>query len=178
METYLNADNDGVSDRVEIGCAQPDFTYGIASSFYYKNVDLSISLRGVSGIDVYNNTIAEFSYKNSAPGTNVLESAISSQTSREQIPQFSSQWIEGASYLRLDNLSIGYSFNTTNISYLSRARIYVTGQNLFVISQYSGYDPEVRTNTNSNKSGPVASGIDYLAYPRPRVFMIGASVAF
>jgi TonB-dependent starch-binding outer membrane protein SusC len=178
METYLDADNDGVSDRVEIGCAQPDFTYGIASSFYYKNVDLSISLRGVSGIDVYNNTIAEFSYKNSAPGTNVLESAISSQTSREQIPQFSSQWIEGASYLRLDNLSIGYSFNTTNISYLSRARIYVTGQNLFVISQYSGYDPEVRTNTNSNKSGPVASGIDYLAYPRPRVFMIGASVAF
>lgn len=178
METYLDADGDGEADLVDIGCAQPDFTYGITNTFYYKKFDMSISLRGTYGADVYNNTVAEFSYKNSAPGTNVVESAILTNTSRDQIAEFSSQWIEDASYLRLDNFSIGYTFKTQNFDLLSRARIYITGQNLFVISKYTGFDPEVRTNTQANRSSPAAIGIDYLGYPRPRVFMVGASIAF
>ncbi len=176
METYLDKDGDGEADLVEIGCAQPDFTYGLTNTFYYKQFDMSFSLRGVYGVDVYNNTVAEFSYKNSAPGTNVLQSAISNPASGDQIAEFSSQWIEDASYLRLDNLSIGYNFNTQNIDFLSNARVYVTAQNLFVITDYSGFDPEVRTNTNKGKTAAI--GIDYLSYPRPRVFLVGASIAF
>ena len=179
METYLDEDGDGEADEVVIGSALPDFTYGFTNVFYYNNFDLTISLRGVNGIDVYNNTAAEFSYKNSTPGMNVLESAISSEASWDQISEFSSQWIEEASYIRLDNLTVGYNFNTTNIDFLSRARVYLTGQNLFVITDYTGFDPEVRTNTNANNSSnPVAIGIDYLMYPRPRVFMVGANISF
>jgi iron complex outermembrane receptor protein len=73
-------------------------------------------------------------------------------------------------------MTVGYSFNTDNIPFLSKARLYVSGQNLFVITGYSGFDPEVRTNTNRGGTAPI--GIDYLAYPRPRVFMIGANIVF
>ena len=85
---------------------------------------------------------------NAAPGVNVLRSALSLGMSRDQISQFSSRWIQNAGFLRLDNMSIGYTINTDRVAFLSKARVYVTGQNLFVITDYSGYDPEVRTNTN------------------------------
>jgi len=106
----------------------------------------------------------------------VLREATTRGVSRNQTAQFSSLWIQDGSYMRLDNLSIGYTFNTDNISFLSRARLYITGQNLFVITNYSGFDPEVRTNTNRGNTPPI--GVDYLAYPRPRVFMIGVSLGF
>lgn len=176
METYLDEDGDGTADLVAIGSANPDFTYGFSSSFFWKKFDLSISFRGVVGNDVYNNTEAEFSYVNAAPGVNVLRSALDLGMSRDQISQFSSRWIQNASFLRLDNMSVGYTFDTDRVEFLSKARIYVTGQNLFVITDYSGYDPEVRTNTNRGGTAPL--GIDYLSYPRPRVFMIGASLSF
>ncbi|HKJ43816.1 MAG TPA: SusC/RagA family TonB-linked outer membrane protein [Sunxiuqinia sp.] len=176
METYQDADGDGVADLVVIGNANPDFTYGITNNFFWKNFDLSINLRGVVGNDVYNNTAAEFSYVNATPGVNILQSALDLGMSRSQISQFSSRWIENASYLRLDNMNVGYTFNTNHISFLSKARVYLTGQNLFVITNYSGFDPEVRTNTNRGGVAPI--GIDYLSYPRPRIFMLGASLAF
>ncbi|WP_170154531.1 TonB-dependent receptor [Mangrovibacterium diazotrophicum] len=176
METYLDEDGDGTADLVAIGSANPDFTYGFSSSFFWKKFDLSISFRGVVGNDVYNNTEAEFSYVNATPGVNVLRSALDLGMSRDQISQFSSRWIQNAGFLRLDNMSVGYTFDTDRVEFLSKARIYVTGQNLFVITDYSGYDPEVRTNTNRGGTAPL--GIDYLSYPRPRVFMIGASLSF
>ena len=176
METYLDEDGDGEADEVVIGNAQPDFVYGFSTSVRWKNFDASTTLRGVVGNDILNNTAAEFSYTNGAPGINILRSALDSPVSREQIPQFSSRWIEDGSFLRLDNINIGYSFNTNNIGFLKRARIYVTGQNLFVLTGYTGFDPEVRTNTN--QGGTAAMGIDYLAYPRPRTFQFGGSFSF
>lgn len=176
METYLDEDGDGNPDDVVIGNAQPDFTYGLSSSVFWKRFDMSVSLRGVQGNDIFNNTAAEFSYTKPTPGVNVLRYAVNSGVSHEQQAQYSSRWIEDGSYLRLDNLSIGYTVNTNNISFLSQARLYVTGQNLFVITNYSGFDPEVRTNTNRGGTAPI--GIDYLVYPRPTVFMLGASLTF
>jgi len=176
LETYLDADGDGEADKVAIGQALPTLTWGFSNYLYWKNFDASVTFRGVSGVDVYNNTAAEFSYKSIAPGNNILESALELPSSRTQTAEFSSQWIEKAGYLRLDNASIGYTFDTENVSFLSRARLYVTGQNLFVITDYTGFDPEVRTNTNRGGTPPM--GIDYLMYPRPRVFMLGASLSF
>jgi iron complex outermembrane receptor protein len=176
LETYLDEDGEDGADLVEIGCALPKIVYGFSNYFYWKGFDASLTFRGVSGVDVYNNTEAEFAYKATTPGVNVLESALSSPASRTQNSEFSSQWIQDGSYFRLDNLSIGYTFNTDDISFISRARVYVTGQNLFVITDYTGYDPEVRTNTNRGNVAPL--GIDYLMYPRPRVFTLGASIAF
>ena len=176
METYLDEDGVEGADLLVIGSANPDFTFGFSNSFFWKNFDMSISFRGVVGNDIYNNTAAEFSYVNAAPGVNILKSALDLGMSRSQISQFSSQWIEDGSYLRLDNMSIGYTFNTNHLAFLSKARLYLTGQNLFVITNYSGFDPEVRTNTNRGGVAPL--GIDYLSYPRPRIFMLGASLSF
>ncbi|AGA78857.1 SusC/RagA family TonB-linked outer membrane protein [Echinicola vietnamensis] len=176
METYLDEDGEDGADLVVIGNANPDFIYGMTHRFMWNNFDASLTLRGVVGNDVLNNTAAEFSYTNSTPGINILESSLSSGVSRDQTAQFSSRWLEDGSYLRLDNINIGYNFDVSELGFLKRARLYVTGQNLFVLTGYSGYDPEVRTNTNGG--GNAAIGIDYLAYPRPRVFMLGGSFSF
>ncbi|WP_423130233.1 TonB-dependent receptor [Gaoshiqia sp. Z1-71] len=176
METYLDVDGVDGADHVVIGNANPDFTFGFSSSVFWKRFDASVSFRGVVGNDIFNNTAAEFSYTKPTPGVNVLKYAVESGVSHEQAAQYSSRWMEDGSYLRLDNLSIGYTFKTKNIAFLSKARVYVTGQNLFVITNYSGFDPEVRTNTNRGGIAPI--GIDYLVYPRPQVFMLGANITF
>ncbi|MCX2680303.1 TonB-dependent receptor [Galbibacter sp. EGI 63066] len=168
-ETYLDVDGEEGADLLIIGDPNPDFTYGFNNTFNYKNFDLSVNMRGVVGNDIYNNTAAEFSYPQQAPALNVLESALTNGTNREFTAEYSSRWLEDGSYLRLDNLSLGYTFNTTNIDFLKKARIYVSGKNLFVITGYSGYDPEVRTR---------AVGIDYLMYPRPTTYLIGGSITF
>ncbi|MGS2760894.1 SusC/RagA family TonB-linked outer membrane protein [Sinomicrobium sp. M5D2P9] len=169
METFLDVDGEEGDDLVVIGNPNPDFTFGVNQTINYKRFDLSLNMRGVVGNEIYNNTGAEFSYPQQAPALNVLESALTNGTSRETSAQFSSRWLEDGSYLRVDNLSIGYSFNTKNTSFLKKARIYISGKNLFVITGYSGYDPEVRTT---------AVGIDYLAYPRPTTYVLGGSVTF
>ncbi|MCM4157237.1 TonB-dependent receptor [Gramella sp. AN32] len=169
METYLDEDGDGEADLLVIGNANPDLTYGFNNNFRFKRFDAAVNMRGVIGNDIYNNTGAEFSYPVGAPGVNVLESALTNGTSRDEQAQYSSRWLENGSYLRLDNLSIGYTFNTANISFLKKARIYVTGKNLLLITDYTGYDPEVNTR---------AVGVDYLAYPRPTSYLLGGSVTF
>jgi len=169
LETYLDVDGVDGADEVVIGQIEPDFTFGFNNSFSYKKFDATINFRGVVGNDVYNNTEAEFSYPSSAPGVNVLRSVLTTEASREQNAEFSSRWIQNASYLRLDNLSVGYNFNVSAIDYIKKARLYVSGKNLFVLTDYTGWDPEVSTR---------GGGVDYLSYPRPRTFMIGASITF
>ncbi|MCW9705303.1 SusC/RagA family TonB-linked outer membrane protein [Fodinibius salsisoli] len=179
QETYLDEDGDGSADLVKIGDPNPDFTYGWTNSVRWRRFDASVTMRGTIGNDVFNNTAAEFSYTNLLPGSNVLETALERQQnglSPEQTAQFSSQWLEDGSYLRLANLTLGYNFDTSSLPLVSKARLYATGQNLFVITGYSGFDPEVQTNTNTGGSAPV--GIDYLAYPRPRVFQLGVNLSF
>ncbi|MDC6367629.1 MULTISPECIES: TonB-dependent receptor [Flavobacteriaceae] len=169
LETYLDEDNDGTPDEVVIGDANPDLVFGFNNTFRFNRFDANINLRGTIGNDLYNNTRAEFSYISQFPGVNVLRSAFDTGASREQVAQYSSQWIEDASFLRLDNVTLGYNFNTDNSKIFKKARVYVSGSNLFVITGYTGYDPEVRTRS---------VGIDYLVYPRPRIFQIGTSITF
>ncbi|MFI1743304.1 SusC/RagA family TonB-linked outer membrane protein [Thalassobellus sediminis] len=169
LETYLDVDGTDGADEVAIGDANPDWTFGFNNTFNYKNIDVTMNFRGVVGNDIYNNTAAEFSYVSQAPGVNVLKSALNTGASRAQTAQYSSQWLEDGSYLRLDNLTIGYNFDVDKVSFIKKAKVYVSGTNLFVITGYSGFDPEVRTRS---------IGIDYLVYPRPRTFQIGTSISF
>ncbi len=85
--------------------------------------------------------------------------------------------VEGASFLRLNNLTIGYTLPKSWISkwYIQSARVYFTGNNLFVITGYSGADPEVDTSSKSNRMTP---GVDYAAYPKSRLFLLGINVTF
>ena len=170
MEMYVN---DGKSQI--IGCAQPDFTYGITTNLRYKNWSLSLNFRGSQGNDVYNNTANNFMYLNSLPGRNVLAAAVNSGISVNQAKTYSSQFIEDGSFFRLDNLTLGYDFKLPCLK-ITNARAYFTAQNLFCITGYDGLDPEVNTDTQG-KGGSIL-GVDYLSYPRSRTFIFGVNVTF
>ena len=170
LEQYAN---DGASEI--IGCAQPDLSFGLGSNFSYKNWSLAINLHGTLGNDIYNGTRNNQAYLSNLPGRNVFKEAITSGVSRSQAKVYSSRFIEDGSFLRLDNLTLGYNFNTTN-TILSNARIYVSGQNLFCLTGYSGLDPEVNSEISSTGTAPL--GIDYLSYPKARTYTLGINVSF
>jgi TonB-dependent starch-binding outer membrane protein SusC len=163
-------------DNQVIGSAEPDFTFGIGNTFFYDNWDLQLNLRGSVGNDVLNVTALNMSYKSNLPAYNILSSAADDGVNRGEPKSYSSRWIEDGSFLRLDNVTLGYNFNVDQITFLSNARLYVTAQNLFVITGYSGLDPEV--NSDVTGSGIAPLGIDYLSYPRSRSFSVGASISF
>jgi iron complex outermembrane receptor protein len=169
-------DANGANLRSIIGNAQPDFIYGFSNSFTYKNFDAQINMRGSSGNDILNLTALNLSYLSNMPGKNVLRSAVAAGVDRTAVKRYSSRWIEDGSFLRMDNVTIGYALKIPSFKFLSNARLFVTGQNLFVITNYSGQDPEVNSNTNGSGAAPI--GIDYLSYPRARSFSIGANLNF
>jgi iron complex outermembrane receptor protein len=91
----------------------------------------------------------------------------------------STRYLKNGAYLRLNNVSLGYNFNTSKLGisrYASTLRVFVTGQNLFVITDYNGYDPEVNTDRNINDV--TSYGIDYLSYPKARSFIFGLNLSF
>lgn len=170
MEMYAN---DGKPEV--IGCAQPDFTYGITTNLRYKNWSLALNFRGSQGNDVYNNTANNLMYLNSLPGRNVLADALNAGVSADQAKTYSSRFIEDGSFFRLDNLTLGYDFELPVLK-ITHARAYFTAQNLFCITGYDGLDPEVNTDTSGNNSSVL--GVDYLSYPRSRTFLFGINVTF
>lgn len=158
-----------------LGSAQPDFTYGISNYLTYRNWSLALNFRGSVGNDVYNGDQNNLGYLANLPGRNVSQVAVSSGVSRSQPKVFSSRWIEDGSFLRMDNATLGYRFNMSNTAF-SSARLYLTGQNLLLITGYSGLDPEVNSDVTGTGVAPL--GVDYLAYPRARTLMMGASLTF
>lgn len=164
-----------LSDEPQVvGDALPDVIYGFNINAQYKNFDFDMGFNGVSGVSIFNNTARLFSNASSLGqnGNNVISSYFDPAESPERAIVTSSRYIEDGDYLRLNNATLAYNFDASSIDWLSRLRLYVTGQNLFVISDYSGYDPEVNTN------GGNAYGIDRTAYPRARTFLVGVDVTF
>ena len=152
------------------GTGIPDFTYGFNIYAEYKNFDFSTNLAGVAGNKIYNNTAH---FLNNA-GNNVTQE-IADET--RTIPSSPSDFfLEDGGFLRLNNLTLGYSPNIQSNNYIKSVRFYVTGQNLFVITDYSGYDPEV--NTPRAQNGILSYGIDFGTYPRARTFIFGVNVKF
>lgn len=169
LETYV-AGNDTI-----IGYAQPKYIFGFANTFSYKRWTLNFLFRGSVGNDVFNLTGANMGYLNSLPGRNVLVSATTSGLKRSQPKNYSSKWIEDGSFLRLDNLTVSYDLGIKH-SFLSSARLFLTGQNLLLFTGYSGIDPEVNAEVSAVGNAPL--GIDYLSYPRARTVSIGANLSF
>lgn len=157
-------------DETYIGQAMPKFTYGILNAVSYKAFDLTVFFRGVYGNDVLNNPRMQYSNRIWLPGSNVLEEALTNSPS--EFPQYGSYYIEKGSFLRLDNASIGYSINTKNMLAIKRWRVYLTAQNLFVISKFRGEDPEV----NISGLSPGVYG-DYFV-PKTRTFSFGVDINF
>jgi iron complex outermembrane receptor protein len=162
-------------DFVPIGHAYPDFTLGLHSTVNFGKFDLNVQIRGAFGHNVFNNTALVYSTKqNARQGKNFLRDARTDPIGIREPAQYSSRWVEPASYMRLQNVTVGYSFRLPGPPGAPRsARIYVSGDNLLLLTGYSGLDPSVHQQV-----GLASVGIDYLSYPRPRTLTAGAQLAF
>lgn len=185
---YKDIDGDGkitTNDRTVIGNGQPDWYGGITNTFSYRNIDFSFMFQFCYGNDVYNAT-RMFNTQSQKERSNQLAEVADRWTSTNasnRVPSAKgyvpydvySRYIEDGSYLRLKNITLGYTFphKWTKKFFISRLRAYATAQNLFCLTKYSGYDPEVNM-----KSSPLMPGFDWAAYPKSRVFTFGVEVQF
>lgn len=189
---YADINNDkkfNADDRGIIGNNQPDFIYGLNNSFSYKGFDLNIAIQGVQGGEVLNLSRRFFENlegnanqmttalnrwrSTSDPGDGVTPRANARTTGLNNA--VSSRWVENASYLRIQNVTLGYRLPSTilNRIKLQQVRVYLTAQNLYTWADYTGYNPEV-----SNYEGALTGGVDYGAFPLPRTLSVGLNIGF
>lgn len=153
------------------GSAQPKFMLGWDNNFTYKKFDLNIFFRGVFGNKIFNATRADLFRPATAMTSNILVDAADESPNDLNAYKYSTRFIEDGSYLRLDNLTLGYDFGKVG-RYIKKVRIYETINNLFVITNYTGIDPEV-------EQGGTAPGVDSNNfYPKTRTFLFGVNVVF
>ena len=155
-----------------LGNAQPKLLLGWANTFRYKAFDLNIFLRGVFGNKIFNATRSDlFRPRLRAQHTNILVAAGNESTADFNAYKYSSRFIESGSYLRFDNATLAYTFRQMG-EYVKSLRLYASCNNLFVITKFTGVDPEVN-------QGGVAPGVDYNNfYPKTRTFLFGVNVTF
>ncbi|WP_225035116.1 SusC/RagA family TonB-linked outer membrane protein [Winogradskyella sp. SM1960] len=182
---------DGVidgDDRTVIGDPHPDFTFGFQNSFSYKSFDLSVFMQGSYGNDIFNAigrslTAGNRTYTNQLPS--VLDywsidnpNAGSPRLARNDTPNIniSDRYIEDGSYLRIQNVTLGYTLPSrfSNDIGLSKLKVYGSIQNLHTFTNYSGYDPEV----GAYNQNALLLGVDNGRYPSPRTFTLGINVEF
>ena len=185
---YVDFNGDGkitTADKHDLGSAQPKFTGGITNTFTYSQFDLSVFFQGSYGSKIFNllqqtlerpttslNASAELLSRYSASNPN----GTVARATNSPVPQVTDRYIENASYLKLKNASLGYTFNSLVASriHAKSIRLYVSGQNLFTITKYKGFDPEANFYDNDNTK----QGIDYGTYPPVRTFLAGVNVTF
>ena len=185
---YKDQDGDGditTNDRTVIGNAMPKWFGGITNTFEYKGFDLSFMFQFNYGNDIYNATRLYATQSRSGRRNMLAEVADrwSPTNASNLVPSYRgyitndvySRFVEDGSFLRLKNVTLGYTLpkKWTNKFHASRLRVYVTGQNLFSLNNYSGYDPEVNSLSN-----PMMPGLDWGAYPKSRVFTVGIDLQF
>lgn len=184
ISKYRDVDGDGLvtdKDRVAAGSALPKKQFNINGNVAYKGFDLAINFNGVSGNKVYDNTANSNFYKlRLSKGLNTTAEAIKyPEESVNNSAPVSTRFLKDGSFFRLNNLSLGYNLSPKLIGmgrWINGIRLSVTGQNLFVITKYDGYDPEVNNDRNIN--GISSYGIDYLSYPKARSIIFGLNLTF
>jgi len=159
------------AERRNVGSAQPDFEIGWSNYFeLLRNFDINLTFRAIYGHQIFNTTRLIFGNPIMLPDRNVLRSAADEyERGLRDSPKVSSYYLEDGSFLRLDNLSIGY--NLRHVGGFDRIRIYLASNNLFTLTNYTGIDPEI------NYSG-LSFGLDqYNVYPKTRTFTLGVNVS-
>jgi TonB-linked SusC/RagA family outer membrane protein len=163
-------------DRL-LGSALPTFTAGFTNNFSIKKWTVSFFVNAVTGFYVYNNTANALFLKGSLKtGHNVSQEVVNSPEDGFNTGAVSSRFLEKGDFLRLSNASVGYTFALKPASAIKSLNVNFSGQNLLLITGYSGIDPEV--NTNKEKDGVPSRGIDYTAYPSARTFTLSLSARF
>jgi len=170
------------NDRMILGNGLPKYIFGLTNNFTFKGFDLAIFFQGVQGNKVYN--ITGTALVTSDPSTNfsklnVIDHWTQTNPSNERAsirqwrtPNVFDYYLEDGSFVRLKNVTLGYQL-PINVRWIKKARLYVSGQNLFVVTSYKGYDPEVNGSFNSN----TVYGIDNFNYPPARTILIGATIS-
>jgi TonB-dependent starch-binding outer membrane protein SusC len=184
LSQYTDLDKDGVDtdkDRIAAGSALPKVIYSFFAGLQYKGFDLNAQFNGVAGNKIYDLTAnTSFLKVRLSKSINTTSDAIAEpgESTKNSSP-VSTRYLKNGAYLRLNNLTLGYNFNTQKLGinkYFSTMRLSVTGQNLFVITKYDGFDPEV--NADRNIDQVVAYGIDYLSYPKARTILFSLNLQF
>lgn len=186
---YSDVNKDGKytsADYKIIGDPNPKFTFGLNTTIKYKNLDLGIFVRGVQGNQVRNlqqSEMADGVQKINQISSILTDSYSSNNTTgdrpvidgRRDFISFrkSSFFIQDGSFIRLQNVALGYNL-PIKTNYISNARVSLSGQNLFLITKYTGFDPEVNNGGQSNLN----RGDDYDAYPRAKTFTLGLNLGF
>jgi len=185
---YKDLNGDGkisVSDKTYIGDPNPDFTFGLTNDFTYKNFTLSVFFQGSYGNDIYNASRIETEgmYDGKNQSTAVLNrwrkpgdiTDIPRAVRSADNIKASSRWVEDGSYLRLKTLTLAYNLSNEELLRYGIRKIqpYFTAQNLWTLTNYKGFDPEV----NQGLSGPTM-GIDWGTYPQTKTFIFGLNIDF
>ncbi len=189
---------DGVvdaNDRTILGNAFPDFSYGLNANLAYKGFDFNLFVIGSQGNEIYNtltyhlegmtrvfNAGTAVLNRWTGPGTsNIVPRAISGDPAKNA--RASDRYIEDGSFMRIRNVTIGYNIPTEHLfgGSLSKFRVYVGAQNLWTMTSYTGYDPEIGPKRDSAQPGIDQTsrlGIDFGNYPQPRTFLGGLQIVF
>lgn len=166
--------NASLDDRQVLGNGIPDYNVGWNHSMRYKNFDLNVTMRGAFGHQILN--FQRMFYENpTLSPENVLESAFEPVFGKRRLDTglaYVSYYVEDGDYWKLDNATLGYTFNVTDLRFVQNARVYVSGSNLFTITGYKGIDPEVDTGGLDPGNDPRDK------FPTTRTFTLGVNVTF
>jgi TonB-linked SusC/RagA family outer membrane protein len=190
---FEDVNGDGIidsNDRTIIGHASPDFIFGLTNNFRWKNWDFSFFFQGSVGNDLLNMTNMNLEWKHTSAALNRWTKS-NTDTNIPRNGFYYSQYggyvndhfVEDASYLRLKNLTLGYTIPFKK--FISSCRVYFAAENLFTITGYSGWDPETDTksyeqqkNSGSNQTANAGAGLDFNAYPSMRTYTFGLNITF
>ena len=156
-----------------VGNPNPSTLLGISTSLRYKKLNLAVNMNGAMGQDIYNNTLNNVINVGSINGGRNIAVSVFKDPVKESFANpvtASSRFIENGSYLKMSNATLSYSLGNLGKS-IKNASMFITGQNLFVITNFSGFDPEVNVDKGTNFVPSV--GIEYQPYPTPRTFTVG-----
>lgn len=171
-------DKDGkdiFGNKIIIESALPKFTYGFNSQMNYKNFDFSFSFIGQTGGYLLNNTgLNALNINNLLSDRNVSQKYYQSGANPTNAPLLSTLYLEKSDFIRLNSARLGYNFKLPAVKWLQGLGVYITGQNLFTITDYSGYDPLI--NSPKAIDGNQSQGIDYTAYPPARTILFGLTL--
>ena len=181
---YQDVDGNGVGDPIAdqtfVGeDALPDITSGLSLNFSSGNWDASAYFSGQFGFSVYNNTANGFFTGGAINNArNVTQDVVASGENGGASADVSTRFLEKGDFVRLQNATLGYNVPLTGDGLFKTLRLSLTGQNLFLITDYTGLDPEVTVPTGDLGSGVPTRGIDWAAFPNPRTITFGLNASF
>ncbi|MFT6808811.1 MAG: TonB-linked SusC/RagA family outer membrane protein [Saprospiraceae bacterium] len=184
LNQFRDVNGDGEildNDRFSAGSALPTMLYAMNFTFDYKRFDLGLNFNGVTGNKIFNHVaLSIFNKGNLSNSLNTTVRAVEfPNEDNSNSNRVSTRYLEDGSFLRLNNASLGYNLDLKKLGLsesVQNIRLSITGQNLLLFTNYSGYDPEI--NTGSSVGDIQTFGIDYFSYPRGRTFLFGLDVTF